>query len=653
MKRALIVLFLSSVLGSSGLAQAPQSQSNRAEAYFHFSKARLLDEQGQSNQAIEEYKKALEIDPGNSLIYSEIAESYLRNRRVRDAVDAAQKAIQLDANNIEAHKLLSTVYVQVLGNANQQPISQETIDNAIHEFEEIVRLDPTESQAYLMLGRLYQIKNEPQKAAEIYDKFLGLEPGSEEGISALARLQIDNGNNEEAVRLLEKFLESNPDSADVLETLGQAHLNLEHFDKAVEAYRKVLATDPDNVDLKKALAQSLFLSDQLDDAAQIYQDLLRLDSNDGTALLRLGQIFRRQRKLGQAHVYMQKAVQAFPDSIDVQFNMMLLERDEGLLEEAIQRLSDILKGTAKPNGRYSESEKQTRALFLTHQGQLNFTIGRWDDAVTAFSELKAVNPDDGRADEMIVETYRGSKNLDKALEYCEQALKQSPENRQLQVLHADIIAEKGRVNEGIQALQKLTKGDDKDLDVLSRMANIYQKAKQYNQAENVVHTAVQRFPNDEQAYFLQGSIYEKQKKYADAEQAFRKALEIKMDDPAILNYLGYMLANRGVKLEEAVELTQKAVDQEPINGAYLDSLGWAYYRLNKLDLAEEYLKKALIFAGTDATVNDHMGDLYYKTQRYEMAKAAWTRSVQLSDDPEEIEQVKKKLDELKTKVAKN
>jgi Flp pilus assembly protein TadD len=124
------------------------------------------------------------------------------------------------------------------------------------------------------------------------------------------------------------------------------------------------------------------------------------------------------------------------------------------------------------------------------------------------------------------------------------------------------------------------------------------------------------------------------------------------DNPAVLNYLGYMLADRNEKLQEAVALIKKAVDSDPTNGAYLDSLGWAYYRLNELELAEQYLKKALIFSNNDATLHDHMGDLYYKTKRYEQAQAEWTKSFQMATDEEEKDRVKKKLDEVKTRIAK-
>src|SRR5215510_6098377 len=234
MTKYLFVLPLVLAITVSGFAQN-QTTSTRAQAYYHFSRARLLDDQGHASQAIDEYKKALELDPNNSMIYSEMAESFLKNNRVREAVDTANQAIKTDPNNIEAHRLLSGIYVQLIGRATpQQPPNTETINNAIHEFEEIVRIDPSEQQAFLMLGRLYQIKGDRNRAMTIYQTFLGLEPGSEEGVTALAKLQMDAGNNAEASGLLEDFIKQQPDSAQVYQTLGEAYSDAEEFSKAAD-----------------------------------------------------------------------------------------------------------------------------------------------------------------------------------------------------------------------------------------------------------------------------------------------------------------------------------------------------------------------------------------------------------------------------------
>src|ERR1700757_3828472 len=100
MTKRLLVVPLLLAFAAAGFAQI--AATDKGDAYYHFSRGRLLDDQGHASQAIDEYKKALELDPNNSLIYSEMAESYLKNNRVREAVDTATQAIKTDPNNIEA-----------------------------------------------------------------------------------------------------------------------------------------------------------------------------------------------------------------------------------------------------------------------------------------------------------------------------------------------------------------------------------------------------------------------------------------------------------------------------------------------------------------------------------------------------------------------
>ena len=128
---------------------------------------------------------------------------------------------------------------------------------------------------------------------------------------------------------------------------------------------------------------------------------------------------------------------------------------------------------------------------------------------------------------------------------------------------------------------------------------------------------------------------------------------------ATLNYLGYMNADRGVKLEESLNLIKQALTFEPNNAAYLDSLGWAYFKLGKYDLAEENLNKAASHMSSDPTVQEHLGDLYQKTGRLKLAAAHWDRAVQewnktvpAEQDSEAFAKVQQKLDAAKVKLAK-
>jgi tetratricopeptide (TPR) repeat protein len=317
----------------------------------------------------------------------------------------------------------------------------------------------------------------------------------------------------------------------------------------------------------------------------------------------------------------------------------------------VKQVADILKKTENANGRYSEGEKQNRRVFMTNLALFNSSLGRYDEAIKAFTELKALATErDGNIDAMIVDAYRSARNLDKAIEYNQQAMKEVPDSRQLQLTYAGLIAQKGNVEAAVQSLDKLPRNED--LDILSTKFDIYQQAKRFNDAQAVLDSGFKRFPNDLQMHFLQGSLYEKQKKFSEAERSFRLALDIDRENPAVLNYLGYMLADRGTKLDEAVGFIQKAVDSDPTNGAYLDSLGWAYFRMNKLDLAQQFLERAVRFVVTDPDLHEHLGDLYFKQNRFEDARMEWNKAIQLGTETEDIDGVRKKLDGLKNRVAK-
>jgi tetratricopeptide (TPR) repeat protein len=163
----------------------------------------------------------------------------------------------------------------------------------------------------------------------------------------------------------------------------------------------------------------------------------------------------------------------------------------------------------------------------------------------------------------------------------------------------------------------------------------------------------------ENVIFMRGAMYERMKNYQQAEDEFKKALAINPDNASALNYLGYMLADRGVRLDEARDLIGKAVERDPKNGAYLDSLGWVLYRLNKLPEAEEKLREALEFMSRDPTVHDHLGDVYFKEGKIREAIAQWQNSVKeyqssapSEQDHTEEAKVQKKLDDAKVRLAR-
>jgi len=180
-------------------------------------------------------------------------------------------------------------------------------------------------------------------------------------------------------------------------------------------------------------------------------------------------------------------------------------------------------------------------------------------------------------------------------------------------------------------MKSLLENKPSDREIYLGLAQMYTSLKRFPEAEDAVAQAEKLSSKQEEkdyVLFVAGSVYERQKKFDIAEQKFKAALS---DDPrnaAVLNYLGYMLADRGLRLEEALAYIKKAVEQEPENGAYLDSLGWAYFKMGNYDLAEVNLLKAGEKIGNDGTVQDHLGGLYFKTGRMKQAAAHWERALE-------------------------
>jgi len=217
------------------------------------------------------------------------------------------------------------------------------------------------------------------------------------------------------------------------------------------------------------------------------------------------------------------------------------------------------------------------------------------------------------------------------------------------------------VDEAVAQLQSMLTQGPIDRGIYISIAQVYEQAKRYADAEQAVRKSLEMTPNsDDQdaALFILGSIYDRQKKYDLAEEAFKKVLSANPLNASAANYLGYMLADRGVRLEESVKYIQKALELEPNNAAYLDSLGWAYFKMARYDLAAPHLEKAARKIQNDPTIHEHLGNLYLRMGKPALAREQWERALKEwpqatsgDFDAEQASQLQKQLDELKGRLG--
>jgi tetratricopeptide (TPR) repeat protein len=654
---------------ASPAATPSPRKADRAAAYYHYALAHMYEEQvamyGRSelaNKAIEEYRQAIEADPTSEYLTAGLAELYVKTGRIRDAVVEAQDILKRDPNNLEAHKLLGRIYLKSLGDIQAGSGSQDMLKRAIEQYEEIVKIQPDSVDDHLLLGRLYRINNDLQKAEAEFKTAVKLDPNSEEAVTTLAYLYNEEGDSKRAVQVLSAI----PDvarSAKLYSALGFTYEQQKQYKEAVGAYRHAIELDRDNLDATRGLAENLMNDGQTEAALEQYKIIADANPEDPQTYLRMAEIYRRNGQFDQALDNLNKAQSMVQDSLEVAYNIAAVYQAQGRFDEAVQILQDLLKKTEKPESSYTQPERNNRAVFIERLGTVYHDMGNNQLALDTFRKMLSLGDDNAvRGYQQIIETYRDAKQWQQATDAAKEATQKVPNNRDLKMVYAAQLADMGQADAGLQQVKALLKGTAEDREVYIALSQMCSRLKRWQEAEDALDKAEQLStkPEDkEYVDFQRGASYERQKKYDQAEEVFRKVLAGDAQNAAALNYLGYMLADRGVKLEEALALIKKAVALDPSNGAYLDSLGWAYFRLGKYDLAEESLTKASQRIATDPTIQDHLGDLYQKTGRlklaaahWERALAEWNRTVRAELDSENMASVQKKLESAKIKLAK-
>jgi tetratricopeptide (TPR) repeat protein len=510
-----------------------------------------------------------------------------------------------------------------------------------------------------MLGRLQKIAQNSVESEKAYKKVLEIEPESEDAMTGLAMVYSDLGDNKQATELLRKVAEKNP-SLRSLTTLASAYEQMREYSLAAETLNRAIKLAPGNVELKRALAQNLLLADQADAALNLYKSLIEEDPKDVQSHLRMSQIYRQQRKFAQAREAADKAKALEPNNLEIRYNDVNLLEAEGKNAEAIALMKEIVASTAKRN--YSAAEKSYRVMLLERLALMYRQSEQPVKAIELFRQITEVDPNlSARAAAQIVETHRGAGDFAAAEQEAESAIKKFPADRTLRVVRASLLAEMGKGDQAVSELKKLLDGKN-DRETYLSLAQVHEKTKNYGEMGKAIDAAEKLSESKEDRegiHFMRGAMLEKMKQFDAAEVEFKKVLEINPESSSAMNYLGYMLADRNVRLSEAHQLITKALELEPNNGAYLDSLGWVLYRMDKLPEAEEQLLRALDRVSRDPAVHDHLGDVYFRQGRlkdaigqWQNALKSWETTARAESDPVEVAKVQKKLENAKVRQAK-
>jgi tetratricopeptide (TPR) repeat protein len=275
------------------------------------------------------------------------------------------------------------------------------------------------------------------------------------------------------------------------------------------------------------------------------------------------------------------------------------------------------------------------------------------------------------------------ETLDLALLYGRFALQLRPDMVLAQLLVADILSAQNKSEESIAILAEIPKSSPyswsarlrvaANLEMLDRtdeaiaqlkemaaeaptragadmqLGDLLRGKKRFTEAVEAYDEAIQRFeasgmPERWSLFYSRGIALERSGQWKRAEADLLYALELKPDQPLVLNYLGYSWIDRGENLERGLKMIEKAVELRPEDGYIVDSLGWAHYRLGDYASAVQYLEKAIELVPEDPTINDHLGDAYWQSGRAVEARYQWRRALQFGPQDDEIKPIQAKLD---------
>jgi tetratricopeptide (TPR) repeat protein len=324
-------------------------------------------------------------------------------------------------------------------------------------------------------------------------------------------------------------------------------------------------------------------------------------------------------------------------------------------------LSDAVGGVKKQSA-VLPSRRRYLAVLYQNLGDLYKERQDYQAAVYTFEELGHLGDEEDRRSRLsIMEVYLEAKDLPKALQAGKDALAKYPTDPVIRSEQAALMGENGQTDEAVKMLRGMLNNTEGDRETYLNIAQVYQRGKRYKEAEEAAHAA-EVMPgqahDNEIVFLVLGNIYERQKIYDRAEDEFKKALALDPKNARVLNNYGYMLGDLGQRLDEAEELVQRALKEEPFNGGYLDSLGWIYYKQNKLGEAETLLRKAVEREGHDPAIHSHLGDVYAKLGRTNLAAAEWEksltewhRSLPADVEDDKIAEIEKKVGQTKHRVA--
>lgn len=467
----------------------------------------------------------------------------------------------------------------------------EKPDDALNSINSALRISPTDLTYLELKANILRIQEKYDKAAETYEMIIRQDPDYTYGLYSLARMYQHMNQPEKAIKIYERITEEIGYDFDVLKRMYEIYFDKKEYEKCIETLSAILKIYPfDNV-YKKQLAALYLLVGRNDEAEKLYTEILIIDPKDKEILTELTKIYFIQNEVEKGFEKFRKILGK--DSLSYEEKAQLGEIYYNLIAQDREALVIAKNIFTNVNENYSD-----RWLPYYFLGAIDI-INKDLDAYPLKFE-KALQIADTAKDALlqIGYVYFTQDKIPEAEDALAKAVRLFPDDFQANYFYGLVLQRKGDEPTAIKYFEYAAEKNPNDLGVLSTLALAYDNQKMYDQSD----------------------------------ATHEKALSIDPESALILNNFAYQLSERGSKLDKALVMAKKAVQKEPKNASYLDTIGWVYYKLKKYEEAKSYILQSLQVNGNSAVVNDHLGDIYSAMGDKQNARKYWQKALDLSPE---------------------
>ena len=552
---------------------------------------------------------------------------------------SALLAVKLSPNNYGAQRILSRYYTLTSGLRNGR-VNPQIGGKALAALNQVTRLAPNDSEGWALAGELSFALGENDDAINYFTRWTALPANPETrfysfvvndraltpdtAYSRLADALLAAKRGPEALAAVRRAMSLNDENDDYASQLVRVLEAMGNDQQAIKEMERIVAANPEKPELVRLLARMKLRAGQTDEAAALLRQILKktpVSNREHQAIqLSLAQLYSGAGRNAEAVAV---------------YEEMLAER--GIANELLQE----------------EDQREFAANLLDRILDLQKSGGMTKEAEASISRMRRLlGPTDSTADEKQVELLRDTGRRDEALTAIRAARVKYPQEESFARSEAMVLTDLGRVDEGAKILRERLTGQPNDFGEYIYLSIIYAQARRGAEAVEAGQKALALVPANvpqgqslrRTALLVLATAQERAGDRSGSEASLRRVLAQEPTNTTALNNLGYFLLDQSERIAEALDLIQRAVKAEPGNASFLDSLGWAYFKLDKLTEAELHLSEAARRNPASASTQEHLGDLYQKLGKTTEARAAWQKALKLTVEPEAPARLKNKLD---------